>query len=100
MIRTWRNRLKQICQDQGGMEALQTVCICAIAATVMIGAAKMGTEGKKWMNKNWEAMQTESDKGLKETLQDAASDAVGKGFDAAKDKGNEILDDVKGGLGL
>ena len=92
-IQNLTKRLKRFGKDQGGMEALQTVCIVAIAATVMIAAAKMGTEGTAWMNKNWESMKTESDKGLKASLQNAASEAVGDGYDSAYDAANGLFPD-------
>lgn len=86
MIQNFIKRMKQFCKDQGGMEALQTVCIVAIAATIMIGAAKMGTEGTEWMDKNWKAMKTESDAGLKAALKNAASEAASDAIDAVADK--------------
>ena len=76
------------------MEALQTVCIVAIAATIMIAAAKTGSEGKTWMETNWKEMKKESDKGLKASLQNAAgqvaSEAAGDLYDSAYDKANGL----------
>jgi hypothetical protein len=93
MIRNMTIRMKQFCKDQGGMEALQTVCIVAIAATVMIGAAKMGTEGTAWMNKNWTEMKNTSDEGLKASLQNAASEAAGEAAGDAFDAATGFLPD-------
>jgi hypothetical protein len=86
MIRTLQLRWWQFCKDQGGMEALQTVCIVAIAATMMIAAAKTGSEAKTWMETNWEEMKKESDKGLKASLQNAASQMAGEATGSAYDK--------------
>ena len=96
MKRNFFARCEQFVKDQGGMEALQTVCIVAIAATVMIGAAKMGSEGKNWMNTNWKSMKEESDKGLKEEVKAAINKETDAAVDKVEAKGKELLDKIPG----
>lgn len=57
MIRKLMNRIRNFAKDQGGMEALQTVCIVAIAATILIAAASAGSKGTKMMNENFEKLE-------------------------------------------
>ena len=52
------NRFRNFVKDQGGMEALQTVCIVAIAATILIAAAGVGTKGTTFMNDNFKKLKT------------------------------------------
>jgi hypothetical protein len=56
-IRNLINRVRNFTKDQGGMEALQTVCIVAIAATILIAAATVGSKSTKMMNDNFGKLQ-------------------------------------------
>lgn len=58
-IQKLMNRVRNFAKDQGGMEALQTVCIVAIAATILIAAATFGGKGTKMMQDNFTKMDTE-----------------------------------------
>lgn len=76
------------------MESIQTVAITAVAAAVMIGVAKVGNEVKKWTGDRVKEMKQESDKGLKEQLQDFASDKAGEAYDKVEGGAKDLLDDV------
>ena len=56
-IRKMMNRTRNFSKDQGGMEALQTVCIVAIAATILIVAAATGGKGTKMMEDNFKKLE-------------------------------------------
>jgi porphobilinogen deaminase len=94
-IKPLLNRCKQFWADQGGMEALQTVCIVAIAATVMVGAAKIAQEGTKMSTDNWAQMKAEDEKGIKAAVQNAAKDAASKVYDKAEAGAKDIYNGLK-----
>jgi hypothetical protein len=57
IIRKLMNRIRKFSKDQGGMEALQTVCIIAIAATILIAAAAIGGKGTTMMEDNFNKLK-------------------------------------------
>jgi hypothetical protein len=76
------NRLRNFVKDQGGMEALQTVCIIAIAALVMVSAAKIATMGREMADTNYGAFVKQAGNGGGETT--AAASASSKAEELAK----------------
>ena len=87
-------RLARWWADEGGMEALQTVCIIAISAVVMVGAAKIGKKGVDFAEDKTEIVTEESDSSLKEQLKNRAKEEVGKVIDEGADAIEEGLEDL------
>ena len=80
--------------DEGGMEALQTVCIIAISAVVMVGAAKIGKKGVDFAEDKTEIVTEESDSSLKERLKDRVKEELDNVIDEGADAIEEGLEDL------
>lgn len=99
-IRNLLNRVRNFTKDQGGMEALQTVCIVAIAATILIAAATVGSKSTKMMNDNFGKLQeaaTADDSGDGGTTDPAPagdSQSGDTGSDTGSDSGSDSGSDT------
>jgi len=55
-----KNLLRQLHEDEDGIEAVQVIMIVAIAAIVLIGVMTVGQEVMDWLKEKWNELRGKS----------------------------------------
>lgn len=51
------SRLKNLHEEEAGLEALQVVMIVAIAGMIMVACSTVGSQAVEWMGEKWNALK-------------------------------------------